>query len=95
MNRRGLLFWIAAPLVVAIVVVLITARLVADSDPQGGIARRAADVRKAYSPALRSDPHFLSQQRANVEALERRCRNAREFCREAAAARAMLADLGS
>jgi hypothetical protein len=45
------------------------------------------DRREVYSPDLRSDPHFLAEQRRNVEMLERYCDTSAEMCPEARAAR--------
>ncbi|OYW47040.1 MAG: hypothetical protein B7Z08_05790 [Sphingomonadales bacterium 32-68-7] len=48
--------------------------------------------RRAFSPTVLRDPHFLAEQRKGIEALERRCREAAEFCTEAAEGRRWLAE---
>ena len=48
------------------------------------------DGRDMYSARLSKDPHFLAQQRRNVESLESICATSGEFCDEAKAARASL-----
>ena len=50
-------------------------------------ASTTADRREVYAPTVRSDPHFLAQQRRNVELLERHCETSAEMCAEARAAR--------
>ena len=56
-------------------------------------ASTTADRREVFSPTVRSDPHFLSQQRRNVELLERHCETSAEMCAEARAARAVFEEL--
>lgn len=48
--------------------------------------------RQPYSPTVLRDPHFLSEQREAAAALEKRCREANEFCAEAEGARRWLAE---
>jgi hypothetical protein len=50
----------------------------------------SADRRQVFSPVVAHDPYFLDRQRANTEALERRCRDSGELCPEARQARAWL-----
>lgn len=50
-------------------------------------ASTTADRREVYSPTVRSDQYFLSQQRRNVELLERHCETSAAMCAEARAAR--------
>ena len=57
-------------------------------------ASAASAVRDVYSPALRSDPWFIEQQRAGIEALEKHCRQSGESCAEARAARRWLDEQG-
>ena len=52
-----------------------------------------ADRRDVYAPALRSDPHFVAEQRRNVELLERYCETGGEMCAEARAAREAFEEL--
>lgn len=42
-----------------------------------------ADRRNVYSPAVSSDPWFVEQQRAGIEALEDHCRSTGQNCDEA------------
>ena len=88
MSRRGLLFWISAPLLAGLAVALIAGALSEDRPAASG--ERSSAVRNVYSPGVRSDPYFLEQQRRNVQTLELRCREAGEFCQEAAAGRQWL-----
>jgi hypothetical protein len=44
-------------------------------------------MRDAYSPSFRSDPYVIQQQRKIVESLEQACRETRQHCKEAEAAR--------
>lgn len=53
----------------------------------------AASTRAVFSPNVLTDPYFLDQQRRGVEALEGRCRQAREMCPEARAGRQRLSEL--
>ena len=46
-----------------------------------------AAMRDVYSPKILDDPYFVEQQRANIEALERTCRETGEMCAEAREAR--------
>ena len=62
------------------------------SDNYAG-ASTSADRREVYSPAVRSDPHFLAQQRRNVELLEGHCETSGEMCAEARAAREAFEEL--
>ncbi|WP_143560291.1 hypothetical protein [Sphingobium sp. IP1] len=48
--------------------------------------------RRVYSPGIADDPYVAQQWRQSVEILERRCREAREFCTEARAARRQFRD---
>ena len=50
----------------------------------------SATMRKVYSPKILDDPYFIEQQRANIEALERTCRETGEMCGEAREARRWL-----
>lgn len=56
------------------------------SDTSSG-APTTDDRREVYSPAPRSDPHFVAEQRRNAELLERHCATGGEMCAEARAAR--------
>jgi hypothetical protein len=47
-----------------------------------------------FSPSPAHDPYFINQQRKNVEALERACRNTGQYCSEAAQLRQWLAKNG-
>lgn len=47
----------------------------------------SAKMRDVYSPSILDDPYFIEQQRANIETLERICRESGEMCAEARAAR--------
>ena len=47
-------------------------------------------MREVYSPEILDDPWFVEQQRANIEALERTCRETGEMCGEAREARRWL-----
>ena len=47
----------------------------------------SATMRNVYSPRILDDPYFIEQQRTNIEALERICRESGEMCAEARAAR--------
>lgn len=60
------------------------------ADPPRQPAGPAAPARQVYSPRVLDDPHFLDQQRRNVEALEESCRETGELCAEAEAARRWL-----
>jgi hypothetical protein len=53
-------------------------------------AESDAGNRQVFSPRVLEDPHFRAQQRRNVEALERHCRESGELCAEAEGARAWL-----
>ena len=46
-----------------------------------------AAMREVFSPKILDDPYFAEQQRANIEALERTCRETGEMCAEAREAR--------
>lgn len=56
-------------------------------------ASTTADRREVYAPTVRSDPHFLAEQRRNVELLERHCETSAEMCAEAGAAREAFEEL--
>ena len=48
-----------------------------------------------YAPNILSDPYFLEQQRRGLEALDRNCRKAGTYCREAAQLRHWLEARGA
>ena len=50
----------------------------------------SATMREVFSPKILDDPYFVEQQRVNIEALERTCRETGEMCAEARAARRWL-----
>jgi len=47
-------------------------------------AARNARLLNPYAPNILTDPYFLEQQRKGLEALDRNCRKAGTYCREAA-----------
>ena len=47
----------------------------------------SAAMRQVFSPTVLGDPYFRQQQRKNADVLEKACRETRQFCVEAAAAR--------
>ncbi|HEX8443145.1 MAG TPA: hypothetical protein VF631_05815 [Allosphingosinicella sp.] len=49
--------------------------------------------RDMYSPAVLNDPYVVDQQVKVVEALERSCRELREHCEEARAARQRIEEV--
>ena len=59
-----------------------------DDKPAGRAG--SATMREVYSPEILDDPWFVEQQRANIEALERTCRETGEMCGEAREARRWL-----
>ncbi|MCH2487114.1 MAG: hypothetical protein MK010_05155 [Erythrobacter sp.] len=63
--------------------------LVADGGKGSGSSRPLSDSdrREIFSPDLRSDPHFLGEQRRNIETLQRHCADSGNMCAEARAAR--------
>ena len=48
-----------------------------------------------FSPNPTHDPYFISQERKNLEALERTCRQTGKYCHEAAQMRQSLAGSGA
>jgi len=64
-----------------------------EHDPTSRVASGSASAsRNPFSPRIVSDQAFLDQQRGNVEALERHCRETGESCATARAARRWLED---
>lgn len=55
--------------------------------------QRAPVSRDMYSPAVLNDPYVVDQQVKVVEALERSCRELREHCEEARAARQRIEEV--
>jgi hypothetical protein len=49
--------------------------------------------RKMFSPSIADDPYVRQQWKESVEILERRCRDAKEFCTEARNARAQIQEI--
>jgi hypothetical protein len=49
--------------------------------------------RKIFSPSIADDPYVVQQWKESVEALERRCRDANEFCAEARNARVQIKEI--
>ncbi len=62
----------------------------AESDPAPTRSEPTGMGRQMFSPRVLSDPDFLEQQEANVEALERACREHGQMCAEAEGAREWL-----
>jgi len=58
-----------------------------DTAPASTAPIPESDRREVYSASLRSDPYYLSEQKRNVELLERHCANSEDMCDEARAAR--------
>lgn len=58
--------------------------------PQSGQPSSQPIGRKMFSPSIADDPYVVQQWRESVEALERRCRDANEFCAEARNARQQI-----
>ena len=65
-----------------------------DSDRVTPPAGRHARLLNPYSPNIMSDPYVLEQQRKGLEALDRSCREAGTYCREAAQLRQLLQTRG-
>ena len=49
--------------------------------------------RRIFSPSIAGDPYVLQQWKEAVEKMERRCREAGEFCAEARAAREQMDEI--
>lgn len=60
------------------------------NDPGPARSEPTGMGRQMFSPRILSDPDFLEQQEANVEALERACRERGQMCAEAEGAREWL-----
>ena len=58
-----------------------------------GGAASAPSGRRIFSPSITGDPYVLQQWKAAVEKMERRCREAGEFCAEAKAAREQMDEI--
>ncbi|WP_303763714.1 hypothetical protein [Sphingobium yanoikuyae] len=58
-----------------------------------GGAASAPSGRRIFSPSIAGDPYVLQQWKAAVEKMERRCREAKEFCAEARAAREQMDEI--
>ena len=61
-------------------------------ETQRNSASGEARFRKMYSPKVYDDPYADDQWRKEVEAVEAQCRDAREHCAEAKAARRWLSE---
>lgn len=60
------------------------------SEPPPARSEATGMGRQMFSPKVLTDPDFRERQQQNVEALERACRERRQMCAEAAAARQWL-----
>lgn len=49
--------------------------------------------RRIFSPSIAGDPYVLQQRKEAVEKMERRCREAGEFCAEVRAAREQMDEI--
>lgn len=85
---------VAALLIGAAIALPVGMRLAGGSSarPPAAVPADVTGFRQPYSPIVLRDPHFLAEQRKAIETLEKRCREAREFCAEAAGARRWLAE---
>ena len=96
MRRRG---WIFASLIVLFSAVALFSTLIiaiaptkSDGAAHSGnsaktsAAGRAAN-RKIYSPAISTDPYVIDQWEKSIQALEKACRDRREYCEKTRQAR--------
>ena len=74
---------------------LVASRAVTDYEARSRVNRAGGALFNPYSPNPMSDPYFIEQQRKNVEALERACRQTGQYCNEAAQMRQWLAQRGA
>jgi hypothetical protein len=88
---RGETIRLAVALLLGMAIAFPVARLVRGDEPVP-VQVTASDpgFRQVYSPRVLSDPHFLAQQRRNVEVLEQDCRARGEHCAAAKDARRWL-----
>lgn len=49
--------------------------------------------RNIFSPSIANDPYVIQQWKDSIETLERRCRDANEFCTEARQARQQIKEI--
>jgi hypothetical protein len=75
--------------------VMVTNRAVTEPEAHPRVNRGNAALFNPFSPNPMSDPYFIEQERKNVEAFERACRQTGQYCDEAAQMRQSLAQRGA
>jgi hypothetical protein len=74
--------------------VMVASAAVTERETRPRVNRGNAALLNLFSPDPMSDPYFIEQERKNVEALERTCRQTGQYCNEAAQMRQWLAERG-
>jgi hypothetical protein len=74
--------------------VVVASAAVTESETRSRVNRGNAALLNPFSPNPMSDPYFIEQERKNVEALERTCRETGQYCNEAAQMRQWLVERG-
>jgi len=75
--------------------VMVAKREVTERQTSPHVNAGNAALPNPFSPNPTHDPYFIDQERKNVEALERTCRQTGKYCREAAQMRQSLAERGA
>lgn len=75
--------------------VMVASHAATEHETRPRVNRGNAAMFNPYSPNPMLDPYFIEQERKNVEALERTCRQTGQYCNEAAQLRQWLAENGA